>query len=96
MTNTAETKSDKYTVKIASRRVEKELDTLPQKEYNRISAKIKALSNDPRPQGVKKIGDRVHRIRIGDYRVIFSVFDKEKLILINKVALRSEKTYKNF
>jgi len=96
MINREEAKSDKYIIKIASRRVEKELDALPRKEYFRISAEIKELANGPRPYGVKRLGDRVHRIRIGNYRVVYSIFDKEKLILITKVAKRSESTYKEF
>ncbi|MBU0574132.1 MAG: type II toxin-antitoxin system RelE/ParE family toxin [Candidatus Margulisbacteria bacterium] len=84
----------KYTIKIASKRIEKHLDSLPQKEYLRIRSKILSLSNNPRPQGVKKISDRVHRVRIGNYRVIYSIFEKEKTILIDKVARRDESTYK--
>jgi mRNA interferase RelE/StbE len=93
MRNTEE-KSDKYIVKIASRRIEKELDDLPPAEYNRIRTKIKALVNNPRPHGVKKLSDKVHRVRIGDYRIIYSIFDKERIILIDKVAKRTESTYK--
>lgn len=89
-----EEKSDKYIIKIASRRIEKELDDLPEKEYGRIRTKIKALANTPRPHGVKKLSDKVYRIKIGDYRVIYSIFDKQRTILIDKVAKRSESTYK--
>jgi len=89
-------KSTNYVIKIASRRIEKQLDSLPEKEYNRIRAKINELSKNPRPYGVKKLSDRVHRVRVGDYRVIYSIFDKEKIILIDKVAKRTESTYKNF
>jgi mRNA-degrading endonuclease RelE of RelBE toxin-antitoxin system len=59
----------KYTVKLASSRVEKQLDGLPNKEYNLIRRKIFELANNPRPHGVKKLSDKVHRIRSGDYRI---------------------------
>lgn len=87
--------ADKYLIKLASSQVSKQLDELPDKTYNRIRGKIFNLANKPRPIGVKKLSDKVHRIRIGDYRVIYSIFDKEKRILIDKVAKRSESTYQN-
>lgn len=90
-----EEKNDNYILKLASRKVEKELDDLPQKAYARIRAKIKALADNPRPQGVIKLSEKVYRIRVGDYRIIYSIFDKEKILLIDKVAIRSESTYKN-
>jgi mRNA-degrading endonuclease RelE of RelBE toxin-antitoxin system len=38
----------------------------------------------------------VYRLRVGDYRVIYKVFDKEQLVIIGRVARRSEKTYQDF
>lgn len=90
-----EKRIDKYTVRIASKRVEKQLDALTRKEYEQISSKIRVLVNNPRPHGVKKLSDRVHRIRVGDHRIIYSVFDREKIILLDKIVRRSESTYKN-
>lgn len=94
MTNREE-KPANYTVKIASKRIEKELDDLPRNEYSKVRSKIISLAHNPRPQGVTKLFDRVHRIRIGNYRVIYSIFDREKIILITKVAKRNENTYKD-
>ena len=45
----------RYIVKLASRRVEKEMDKLPDEIYEVIAKKIKKLSLDPRPRGVKKL-----------------------------------------
>ena len=86
--------NDKYIIKIASKRIEKELDSLPQNEYNKVKSKIKALASNPLPIGIKKLSEKVHRIRIGNYRVIYSIFDKEKLIIIAAVKKRAEDTYK--
>jgi mRNA interferase RelE/StbE len=94
MTKQEEEKNGNYIIKLASSRVKKQLDSLPPKEYNRIREKILYLSITPRPFGVKKLSDKVYRIRIGKYRVIYSIFDKEKLILIDKVDKRKESTYK--
>lgn len=91
-----EEKTDKYIIKLASSRIEKQLDSLPSQEYNRIRQKILDLASNPRPYGVKKLSDKVYRIRIGRYRIIYSIFDKEKVILIDKVDRRKESTYKGF
>ena len=63
-------------------------------EYNKVKSKIKALASNPLPIGIKKLSEKVHRIRIGNYRVIYSIFDKEKLIIIAAVKKRAEDTYK--
>ena len=85
-----------YEVRVASRRVEKQLDTVPDEYYARTAAAIQGLADDPRPTGVKKLGGRVHRIRIGPYRVIYSIYDKEKLVVIDKVARRQKDTYRRW
>ena len=41
-----------------SRRAEKELTRLPQQDQKRISEKIDALAQEPRPLGVKKLQGR--------------------------------------
>lgn len=96
MTPNGDQKNNKYSVRIASARVEKEFNKVPRKDYQKIRSEIIALANNPRPHGTKKLSDRVFRIRIGDYRVIYSIFDKEKLVLITKIAKRSESTYKDY
>lgn len=53
-----------YEVRVASRRVEKQLDTVPDEYYARTAAAIQGLADDPRPMGVKKLGGHVHRIRM--------------------------------
>jgi mRNA interferase RelE/StbE len=53
------------------RRAQKELAQIPKQEYERIKGAIEGLSQDPRPQGCKKLtGREGWRIRVGDYRVI--------------------------
>jgi mRNA interferase RelE/StbE len=75
-------------------RAEKQLDHLPLNVFDRIDKAIQRLRDNPRPQGVKKLYGRVHRIRVGDYRVIYSIFDSDKVVLISKIAQRSERTYR--
>ena len=85
-----------YTVEIASRRVEKQLDQVHDDHYPRVAAAVDALENNPRPVGVRKLGGKVHRIRVGPYRIIYSIHDEEKVIVIDKVDRRKERTYKGW
>jgi len=69
---------------------------VPDDLYNRVRAAIEALADNPRPIGVKKLGGKVHRIRVGPYRIIYSIHDEERVVVIDKVARRRERTYKEF
>lgn len=46
--------------------------------------------DDPFPQGVAKLQgkDDVYRIRVGDYRVLYEVLEKEGLMLVDKIDHR--------
>lgn len=77
-------------------RAERELDKLPDSLFPKIDTAIRELCENPRPFGVKKLEDDLHRIRIGDWRVIYAILDKEKRVVILHVARRNEKTYKGF
>jgi mRNA interferase RelE/StbE len=56
---------------------------------------IEALKENPRPHGIVQLEPNVYRLRIGEYRVIYKVFDREQLVIIGRVARRSEKTYQD-
>jgi len=45
---------------------------------------------------VRKIegAERAYRVRVGDYRVVYEIYDKERLVLIIQVARRTEATYR--
>jgi len=74
-------------------RAKRELDKLPLKDFKQIDAVIRALTKEPRPQGVKKLKGAIHRVRAGDWRIIYAVFDKDNLVIVGKVARRSKRTY---
>ncbi len=48
------------------------------------------------PQGVRKIkgAERAYRIRAGNYRVVYEIYDNENLVLILHIGLRTETTYR--
>ena len=58
----------------------------------RLVKRMKSLHNDPRPSGVKKLTgeDNLYRIREGDYRIIYTVQDKELIVLVVKIGDRKE------
>ncbi len=70
----------------------KEMDALDNALFHRIDRKILALAGDPRPAGCKKLrGYRDHwRIRIGDWRVVYSIDDAAKRVSISRIAHRRE------
>ena len=72
---------------------QRELHKLSDKEFDRIVSAIRSLRENPRPKGSKKLRRNIHRIRCGDWRVIYAVFDKDKLVIVGKIARRSERTY---
>jgi len=69
----------------------KELRKLPPAARQQVSEVIDCLAHDPRPHGVKKmVGVDAWRIRVGDYRVIYSIVDEQLVVEIIKLGNRRE------
>ena len=70
----------------------KELWALPNDVLARAVAKIEALADNPRPPGCKKLKAYRNqwRIRVGDWRVIYTIDDGEARVSITRVATRRE------
>lgn len=70
----------------------REIRKLPRPARDRILAAIEKLREDPRPHGAKKmVGEETAwRIRIGDYRVLYDVFDTQLTVTIVRAAHRRE------
>jgi mRNA interferase RelE/StbE len=73
---------------VFARSARKELEALPEAIALRILARIESLAEDPRPRGCLKLSgsDNLWRIRVGDYRVVFSINDPD--LLIDVIAVR--------
>ena len=69
---------------------------ITRRDFERLRAAISGLADEPRPEGVRKIrgAERAYRIRIGSYRVVYEVYDNDKLVLLLQVARRTETTYR--
>lgn len=71
----------------------REIEAVDQKkDRQRIVASIRSLADDPRPPGCDKLAgeDDRYRIRVGRYRVTYSVEDRELLVFVVRVAHRKE------
>lgn len=70
----------------------KELLKLPRKMIPRVVTVINELAENPRPQGVKKLAgfERTYRIRVGDYRILYDIFEKKLIIEIIRIRHRKD------
>lgn len=71
---------------------QKELDSLDDTVFKRIDRKILALADTPRPAGCKKLkGFKDQwRIRVGDWRVLYTIDSETKTVTVMHVAHRRE------
>ncbi|MDY6907453.1 MAG: type II toxin-antitoxin system RelE/ParE family toxin [Chloroflexota bacterium] len=76
-------------------RAQRDLDRVPDEELERLAQAIRKLGEDPRPRGVRKLRGPIYRVRVGEWRVVYAVFDRDRLVLVGKVARRSERTYQD-
>jgi len=68
-----------------------ELEDIPRKDLQKIVARIQSLADNPRPYGVQKLSDKeLYRIRQGDYRIVYSINDKDPTVDIFKIGHRRE------
>ena len=70
----------------------KALESLPRDVARRITLRVGHLADDPRPNGSEKLagGQDEHRVRVGDYRVIYGVHDAVLLVLVLRTGHRRE------
>ena len=74
---------------------QRQLRRLPPGDAARMRGPILALAIEPRPYGsVKLTGTEFWRLRVGDLRVIYLIDDAASLVIVLRVARRSESTYR--
>ena len=74
-----------------SKKAQKNLDKLSDIIAKPILSAIGSLSDNPRPQGYKKLkGRKGYRIRVGNYRVIYEIFDEVLLIDVIDLGHRKD------
>lgn len=70
----------------------KQFKALPPQTQQRLKPKIDALSCEPRPVGMVKLSGKedLYRIRVGNYRIIYAIEDKQLLVLVLTIGHRQE------
>ncbi|MCP4644372.1 MAG: type II toxin-antitoxin system RelE/ParE family toxin [bacterium] len=80
----------RYSVTI-TRSAEKELDKLPAEMFERVADAILELEEQPRRPGCKKLrGTDDYRLRVGAYRVLYSIDDDARNVVVMGVGHRRD------
>jgi len=70
----------------------KELESVGTRKLRRdLVEHVQALADNPRPQGYTKLtgGDR-YLVRCGAYRIVYSVEDERRIVLVVKIGHRKD------
>ena len=71
--------------------VAKDLRSIPNKDVHRILKRIDTLCENPRAEGCVKLSNQdKYRVRQGVYRIVYEIQDYELIILVVKIAHRSQ------
>lgn len=63
--------------------LDKVLGKIPKRDAKAIKETIENLSENPRPDGAIKLSGRNgYRVRVGNYCIIYSIFDDKLVILV--------------
>jgi mRNA interferase RelE/StbE len=75
-----------------SRSAERQLGRLPREDQLRVARAMLALAEEPFPRGARKLVgyDDVYRVRVGRYRVLYSVDDDALIVLVLKIGHRKD------
>ena len=75
-----------------ARSARKELENLDRQLALRILERIEGLTTESRPPGVRKLrgAKDLWRLRVGDYRVIYTIDDDARVLDVVAVRHRSE------
>jgi mRNA interferase RelE/StbE len=84
----------KYTI-IIEKKAQKEAENIPIKIRTDIDNKILALAQNPRPYGFKKLTEKEgYRIRSGNYRILYTIDETIKTVVIYRIKIKGKTTYK--
>ncbi len=75
---------------------QRNLRRIPPGSRDRIEATIYRLADDPYPHGCIKLRgeERTWRIRVGRFRILYDVYPDRLVVVILKVGIRNEATYR--
>jgi len=75
--------------------IEKQLRRIPPPDRERVVEAMRSLAIEPRQTGTTHLLENLYRVRAGNYRILYAVFDAEVVVLVCKIARRTERTYKD-
>jgi len=76
---------------LLTRNAEKQLDKIDARQLGPIVIALKQLETDPRPNGYKKLkGRNGYRVRAGNYRIIYEIFDAVLIIEVIAIGHRKD------
>lgn len=86
---------EKYSLSF-KKSVTKDVRDIQNQDVKRILKKIELLCTNPRTKGcIKLSGQELYRVRLGMYRIVYEIQDAELVVLVIKVAYRSD-VYKDY
>lgn len=71
----------------------KHLSKIPKEMASRLATVLEEMRNNPLNGDLTKIATDIWRRRIGNYRVVFQILPKEKIIFILGILRRTSATY---
>jgi mRNA interferase RelE/StbE len=79
-----------YSVRVLRAAI-KDIEDLPRDYTRLVSQHIDQLGQNPRPAGALKLqGESGYRIRVGVYRILYDIDDKEQTVIVYRVKHRRE------
>ena len=77
---------------VFSRSIKKDLRRIPQLVIARIQEALRALQENPFPPASKKLNDmdNLYRIRVGNYRIMYLVDTKIRIITVVRIGDRKD------
>ena len=84
----------RYRVELAPA-AQRQLRKLPPGDAARLRGPILALGIEPRPPGALKVASSDYwRLRVGELRIVYLISSRERIVVVLRVARRSESTYR--
>jgi mRNA interferase RelE/StbE len=77
---------------IVPKPAQKQLNGFAKTDRERLITVMRSLAIEPRPDGVKKLKGykNTYRVRVGDYRLIYEIQDRELIVLLLSISHRKD------
>ena len=80
---------------IIEKKASKEAQAIPIKFRSAIDETILSLAANPRPRNSKKLTQKEgYRVRVGNYRILYTIDDAMKTVVIYRIKIKGKTTYK--